>query len=104
MSSQQGPKAAPGQHSAHIFLGLILREHQSTSANFLGNVGEGSWSSASLSADVFALGDVPVGEEREAAILHNSNLPVCASKLLDYAHRDFHGVVGDIVSRTVCMH
>lgn len=41
MSSQQGPKAAPGQHSAHILLGIILREHHSTSANFLGNVGEG---------------------------------------------------------------
>lgn len=41
MSSQQGPKAAPGQHSAHILLVLILREHQSTSANFLGDVGEG---------------------------------------------------------------
>lgn len=41
MSSQQGPKAAPGQHSAHISLGIILREPQSTSANFLGNVGEG---------------------------------------------------------------
>lgn len=41
MSSQQGPKAAPGQHSAHILLGIILREPQSTSANFLGNVGEG---------------------------------------------------------------
>lgn len=38
MSSQQGPKAAPGQHSAHILLRFILREHQSTSANFLGNV------------------------------------------------------------------
>lgn len=41
MSSQQGPKAAPGQHSAHILLRFILREHQSTSANFLGVVGEG---------------------------------------------------------------
>lgn len=38
MSSQQGPKAAPGQHSAHILLRFILREHQSTLANFLGNV------------------------------------------------------------------
>lgn len=38
-----------------------------------------------------------VGEECEAAILINANPPVCASKLLDYAHRDFHGVVGDIV-------
>ena len=42
MSSQQGPKAAPGRHSAHILLGFILREHQSTSASFLGNVGEGT--------------------------------------------------------------
>lgn len=44
MSSQQGPKAAPGQHSAHILLGIILREPQSTSANFLGDCwgGEGA--------------------------------------------------------------
>lgn len=42
MSSQQGPKAAPGQHSAHILLWFILREPQSTSANFLGNVGGGT--------------------------------------------------------------
>lgn len=66
--------------------------------------GGGSWSSASLCADVFALNDVPVGEEREATNLNNDNPPVCASKLLDYAHRDFHGLVGDIVSRTVYMH
>ena len=66
--------------------------------------GGGSWSSASLCADVFALNDVPVDEEREATNLNNDNPPVCASKLLDYAHRDFHGLVGDIVSRTVCMH
>lgn len=39
MSSQQGPKAAPVQHSAHILLGFILREYLSTSANFLGSVG-----------------------------------------------------------------
>lgn len=38
MSSQWGPKAAPGQHSAHMLLGFILREPQSTSANFLGDV------------------------------------------------------------------
>lgn len=49
MSSQQGPKAAPVQHSAHILLGIILREPQSTIANFLGKVGEGS---------VWLLGDV----------------------------------------------
>ena len=42
MSSQKGPKAAPGQHSAHILLGIILREPQSTSANLLGDVGEGA--------------------------------------------------------------
>lgn len=41
MSNQRGPKTAPGQHSAHILLGFILREPQSTSANFLGVVGEG---------------------------------------------------------------
>ena len=41
MSSQQGPKAAPVQHSAHILLGFILREHHSTTANFLDFVGEG---------------------------------------------------------------
>lgn len=40
MSSQQGPKAAPVQHSAHILLGFILREPQSTTANFLDFVGE----------------------------------------------------------------
>lgn len=48
MSSQQGPKAASGQHSAHILLGFILREHQSTSANFLGSVGEGRGSGPAL--------------------------------------------------------
>lgn len=41
MSSQWGPEAAPGQHSAHILLRFVLREPQSTSANFLGDVGEG---------------------------------------------------------------
>lgn len=49
-----------------------------------------------LCVDVFALGDVPLGEG-EAAMLNNANPPVYASKLLDYAHRDFHGVVGDVV-------
>lgn len=51
MSSQQGPKAAPGQHSAHILLGIILREPQSTSANFLGNVGEGRGNRPALVPD-----------------------------------------------------
>lgn len=41
MSSQWVPKAAPVQHSVHILLRFILREPQSTTGNFLGNVGEG---------------------------------------------------------------
>lgn len=40
---------------------------------------------------------MPVGEECEAAKLNNANSPVSASKLLDHAYRDFHGVVDDIV-------
>lgn len=54
-------------------------------------------SSESLCVDISVLGDVSVGEELEAAMLNNANPPLCASKLPDYAHRDFHGVVGDIV-------
>ena len=30
-------------------------------------------------------------------MLNNATPPVCASKLLDYAYRDFHGVVADRV-------
>lgn len=59
-------------------------------------MGRGGFSAA-LCVDVFVLGDVSVVEECEAAMLNNANSPVCASKLSDYAHRDFHGVVGDIV-------
>ena len=55
------------------------------------------WFSAALYVDVFVLGDMSVGEELEAVMLNNANPPVCASKLPDYAHRDYHGVVGDIV-------
>lgn len=54
-------------------------------------------SSAALCVDVFVLGDASVGEECETAILNNANPHVCASKLLDYAHREFHGVVDDVV-------
>lgn len=54
-------------------------------------------SSAAICVDISVLGNVPVGEELEAAMLNNANPPLCASKLPDYAHRDFHGVVGDIV-------
>ena len=59
-------------------------------------LGKGGFSAA-LCVDVFVLGDVSVGEELEAAMFNNANQPVCAPKLPDYAHRDFHGVVGDIV-------
>lgn len=45
----------------------------------------------------FVVGDVSVGEAREAVILHNADPPVRAPELLDHAHRDSHGVVDDIV-------
>lgn len=44
-----------------------------------------------------AVGDVRVDEAREAAVLHDADPPVRAPELLDHAHRDFHGVVDDIV-------
>lgn len=47
--------------------------------------------------DAPAVGDVPVGEARESAVLHDTDLPVRAPELLDHAYRDFHGVVDDIV-------
>lgn len=43
------------------------------------------------------VGDVSVGEAREAVVLHNADPPVRAPELLDHAHRDCHGVVDDIV-------
>lgn len=58
MNSQQGSKAAPGQHSAHILLGFILREPQSTSANFLGDVKEGSTVKILSQIDLAVLGPV----------------------------------------------
>lgn len=50
-----------------------------------------------VGVDVPAVGDVPVGEAREAVVLYNADPPVRAPELLDHSHRDFHGVVDDIV-------
>ena len=50
-----------------------------------------------LCVDFSVLGDAPVGEAREVAISHDSNLPVRSPELPDHVHRDFHGVVDDVV-------
>lgn len=50
-----------------------------------------------VGVDVSVLGDVPVGDVREAVVLHNADPSVRASELLDHAHRYFHVVVDDIV-------
>lgn len=50
-----------------------------------------------VGVDISILGDVSVGEVREAAILDNADPPVGASELLDHAYRNFHGVVDDVV-------
>lgn len=50
-----------------------------------------------VGVDAPAVGDVPVGEAREAVVLHNADPPVRAPELPDHAYRDFHGVVNDIV-------
>lgn len=55
-------------------------------------VGDGA-----VGVDAPAVGDVPVGEARESAVLHNADPSVFASELLDHAFRDFHSVVDDIV-------
>lgn len=44
-----------------------------------------------------AVGGVTVQKTREAVVLHNADPPVRAPELLDHSHRDFHGVVDDIV-------
>lgn len=54
-------------------------------------VGDGT-----VGVDVSVVGDVPVGEAREAVVLRNADPPVRAPELLDHAHRDFHGVVDDV--------
>ena len=55
-------------------------------------VGDGT-----VGVDVSVVGDVSVGEAREAVVLHNADPPVRAPELLDHPYRDFHGVVDDIV-------
>lgn len=50
-----------------------------------------------MGVDASVVGGVSVGEVREAAVLYNTNPPVHAPELLDHSHRDFHGVVDDIV-------
>lgn len=50
-----------------------------------------------VGVDAPAVGDVPVGEAREAVVLHNADPSVRTSELPDHAHRYFHGVVDDIV-------
>lgn len=55
-------------------------------------VGDGT-----VGVDVSVVGGVSVGEARETVVLHNADPPVLAPVLLDHAHRDFHGVVDDIV-------
>ena len=55
-------------------------------------VGDGT-----VGVDASVVGGVSVGEAREAVVLHNADPPVRAPELLDHSHRDFHGVVDDIV-------
>lgn len=47
--------------------------------------------------DASVVGGLSVGKAREAVVLHDADPPVCAPELLDHSHRDFHGVVDDIV-------
>ena len=55
-------------------------------------VGDGT-----VGVDASVVGGVSVGEACEAVVLHNTDPPVRAPELLDHAHRDFHGVVDNIV-------
>lgn len=55
-------------------------------------VGDGA-----VGVDASVVGGVSVGEARESAVLHNADPPVRAPELPDHAHRDFHGVIDDIV-------
>lgn len=56
-----------------------------------------------MGVDASVVGNVSVGEAREAVVLHDADSPVRASELLDHAYRDFHGVVDDIVLAD-CVH
>lgn len=55
-------------------------------------VGDGT-----VGVDASVVGGLSVGKAREAVVLHDADPPVCAPELLDHSHRDFHGVVDDIV-------
>lgn len=50
-----------------------------------------------------AVGGATVQKTREAVVLHNADPPVRTPELLDHSHRDFHGVVDDIVLAD-CVH
>lgn len=60
-------------------------------------VGDGT-----VGVDAPVIGGVSVGEAREAVVLRNADPPVRAPELPDHAHRDFHGVVDDIVDEIAC--
>lgn len=55
-------------------------------------VGDGT-----VGVDASVVGNVPVGEACEAVVLHDTDPPVRAPELQDHSHRDFHGVVDNIV-------
>lgn len=55
-------------------------------------VGDGT-----VGVDASVVGNVPVGEACEAVVLHDTDPPVRAPERLDHSHRDFHGVVDNIV-------
>lgn len=50
-----------------------------------------------VGVDALSVGDVPVSEARETDVVHNADPSVRASELLDLTHRDFNGVVNDVV-------
>lgn len=55
-------------------------------------VGDGT-----VGVDASVIGGVSAGEARETVVLHNADPPVRAPELPDHVHRDFHGVVDDVV-------
>lgn len=55
-------------------------------------VGDGN-----VGVDASVVVGVSVGEAREAVVLHNADPPVRAPELLNHSHRDFRGVVDNIV-------